>query len=68
MEEEGGAGAPQEDLSRSPSVTDSRAMDGEGEFEQGTGGTGIALKLACIILARALTIIIGPNICRSCAS
>ena len=28
------------------------------EFEQGTGGTGIALKLACIILARALTIII----------
>jgi len=29
MEEEGGAGAPQEDLSRSPSVTDSRAMDGE---------------------------------------
>ena len=28
MEEEGGAGAPQEDLSRSPSVTDSRAMDG----------------------------------------
>ena len=29
MEEEGGAGAPQEDLSRSPSVTDSRAMNGK---------------------------------------
>ena len=29
MEEEGGAGAPQEDLCRSPSVPESRAMDGE---------------------------------------